>query len=106
MHVLNAHLAAIRAACWTALVALAMLPVDVAARSPSLCVWRAVFGFECPGCGATRAACAFLHGDIGRAWAFNRAATIVMPLMLILVAADGARLLRRRAARAAGNDSR
>lgn len=41
---------------------------------------------SCWGCGMTRAALAFLHGDLAAAWAFNRASLLVLPMLLLLYA--------------------
>jgi hypothetical protein len=35
------------------------------------CVFRALTGLQCPGCGGTRAVYALLHGDVAAAWALN-----------------------------------
>jgi hypothetical protein len=63
------------------LAALAVVAV-VDPRSGSLpgCPIRAWTGLSCAGCGGTRALHALLHGDVGRAWAFNPLATVLMPL--------------------------
>ena len=37
----------------------------------SLCLFHTVTGFECPGCGMTRAFCAISHGQIVEAIHFN-----------------------------------
>lgn len=36
-------------------------------------------GLQCPGCGATRALHALLHGDLRAAWAFNPLAVALLP---------------------------
>lgn len=40
------------------------------------CIFHSVFGIPCLTCGSTRAAFAFLHGDIFSAWRFNPLATL------------------------------
>jgi hypothetical protein len=40
------------------------------------CAFHQVFGIPCLTCGSTRAAFAFLHGDIPAAWRFNPLATL------------------------------
>jgi len=32
---------------------------------PTLCTFRNLTGYDCPGCGLTRSVVAFLHGDLG-----------------------------------------
>ena len=47
------------------------------------CVFRKVTGFECPGCGMTRATYATLHGRIGDAFRFNPVGMVLFPLAMI-----------------------
>ena len=54
------------------------------------CLFHALFGVTCPGCGSLRALHALLHGDVGRAWDLNRL------LVTGLVIAPAAALLARR----------
>ncbi len=44
-------------------------------------------GWQCPGCGTTRALHAVLHGDVATAWAFN-------PLTMTLFVLGAVKLLR------------
>jgi len=46
------------------------------------CVFRALTGLDCPGCGATRALHALLHGRVAEAWRYN-------PMFLALIAVGG-----------------
>lgn len=48
------------------------------------CLISALFGDVCWGCGITRAALSFLHGDLAAAWGHNRLSLIVMPMLLWL----------------------
>ena len=43
------------------------------------CLFKTVFGAECPGCGSLRAAHQLLHGNFAAAWALNPALMIVGP---------------------------
>ena len=52
------------------------------------CLWEAVFGFHCPGCGITKAAIDCLHLDFGAAWRHNPLVFIVVPLLGLVVALD------------------
>jgi hypothetical protein len=47
------------------------------------CPLRELTGFDCPGCGGTRALHALTHGDIGSALDHNVLLTVVMPLALL-----------------------
>jgi hypothetical protein len=55
------------------------------------CVFKAITGFYCIGCGLTRALHALVHGDILRAFSMNPLAVLVLPLLpLMLLDARGA----------------
>lgn len=47
------------------------------------CLFSALFGRECPGCGSLRAIHQLLHGNLDAAWALNRAIVIAMPLAVL-----------------------
>ncbi len=55
------------------------------------CPIRQHLGILCPGCGATRALAALLHGDLLQALRLNPLTTLLLPLALLYVAS----LLRR-----------
>lgn len=44
------------------------------------CMFKALTGWDCPGCGSQRAFHALLHGRIGEAWRMNPALFIMVPL--------------------------
>lgn len=46
------------------------------------CFFKAMTGYDCPGCGTQRALHALLHGDIISAWHFNRALFVAIPLII------------------------
>jgi hypothetical protein len=50
------------------------------------CVFRAVTGLLCPGCGATRAVHHLLHGDVAGAFRLNAMLLLVGPVLAIAVA--------------------
>lgn len=52
------------------------------------CMFRLITGYYCVGCGLTRALHALVHGDIGRAFAMNPLAMLMLPLMPLIIA-DG-----------------
>jgi hypothetical protein len=45
------------------------------------CVFNALTGLHCPGCGATRAVGALMHGDIDQAFAYNPLFMLVLPFL-------------------------
>ena len=47
------------------------------------CVFRQITGYNCPGCGMTRAALAFLDGKFYQAFRFNMLIFILAPLYLL-----------------------
>lgn len=47
------------------------------------CVFKKVTGLDCPGCGMTRATCATLNGDLGKAFYFNPVGMVLLPLALL-----------------------
>ena len=62
-------------------IALASVPTAVVERGPTLCLYKLLFGWECWGCGITRAmSCAF-HGQFANAWRFNHLVVVVGPLV-------------------------
>ncbi|MBF0538711.1 MAG: DUF2752 domain-containing protein [Nitrospirae bacterium] len=46
------------------------------------CAFRALTGFYCPGCGATRALHYLLHGDIVAAFRYNQLIVIFVPFIV------------------------
>lgn len=49
------------------------------------CPFHWLTGWYCPGCGATRAMHALLHGDIAKAFAMNPLLVLALPLVLLLL---------------------
>lgn len=45
------------------------------------CLFRALTGWQCPGCGSARALHALLHGDVAAAWRANPLAVATLPLI-------------------------
>lgn len=45
------------------------------------CPFNVLTGLLCPGCGATRAVHALLHGEFARAWCFNPLLLALLPLV-------------------------
>jgi hypothetical protein len=57
-------------------------------RLPGVCVFHALTGIDCPGCGMTRAFVCLAHGQWARACRFHPLGPLVFLLMLLAVARD------------------
>ncbi len=79
-----------------AVAAFCVIPPEVLARGPDLCLWRHLFHLSaCPACGSTRALAAFFHGRFLCALAFNRNVVVTGPVLVGLVGHDTFRLVRK-----------
>ncbi len=63
---------------------LVLVPPSLLDAAPSLCLIKAIFGVEGPGCGMMRALAAVMHGDLAGALAFNKTIVVVFPLLVLL----------------------
>jgi len=82
-----------------ALAVFCLVPPETLARGPALCLWKHLFHLAaCPACGSTRALAAFFHGRFAEAVAFNLNVLIAGPGLLVLLALDTLRALRKAAA--------
>lgn len=52
------------------------------------CVWKAVSGYECPGCGLTTALIALLRLEWREAWLANPLVYILVPVLIGLILRD------------------
>lgn len=52
------------------------------------CFFRKATGFDCPGCGMTRASHAFLNGRFAEAFRFNPVGMVLFPLAMLGVALE------------------
>jgi hypothetical protein len=69
-------------AALAAIAAFAVIPETFWSSLPSVCVFRILFGFECSGCGMTRALAAAAHGRFEEAMHLNAGVLFVAPLLL------------------------
>ena len=77
-----------------ALVALAIIPTPVLERGPVICLWRNLFGIQCPTCGMTRAFSSVLHGHFRAAFQYNKLVTIIFPFTCAVLLRELVRLRR------------
>lgn len=63
------------------------------------CIFHAVTGMQCPGCGVTRMLSALLHGDWRGAWESNAAVLTLSPVLAGLVGLSLVRWIRTGSAR-------
>jgi hypothetical protein len=76
---------------------LCLVPPEIFARGPDLCLWRHLFHLSaCPACGSTRALAAFFHGNFAQALAFNRNVVVTAPLLVALLLDDLRRVVKGR----------
>jgi hypothetical protein len=52
---------------------------------PELCHMKRWTGFDCPGCGMTRAFISIGHGQLAQAWRYNAGALLLFPIMLFQI---------------------
>ena len=72
-----------------ALGAFAVVPPEVWARGPDICLWKHLLGLAaCPACGSTRALAAFFHGHLAQALAYNRNVMVTGPMLIGLLTQD------------------
>lgn len=65
------------------LVGLYFIPHDfLFSNSPTLCIHKRLLGFDCPGCGMTRALYSFLHLDFNTALHLNFGIFALAPLLI------------------------
>ena len=55
---------------------------------PRVCLYRNLFGIDCPTCGMTRAFSSVLHGHLLAAWNYNHLVSIVFPALAAVAARD------------------
>lgn len=72
------------------MVAVAFLGVFDPTEIPApRCVFKAVTGWDCPGCGTQRAVHALLHGRVAEAWHYNAMLFVAVPLCIGISAGRG-----------------
>jgi len=57
------------------------IPTSWLEKRRSVCLFRNIFGIQCPGCGMVKAVSCITHGDLKRAFRYNKLAFIVFPLL-------------------------
>jgi len=56
---------------------------------PSICTFRGLTGWPCPGCGLVRSLTAAVHGEFASSWSFHRLGIITLIYLLLQVIARG-----------------
>ncbi|MDH3718592.1 MAG: DUF2752 domain-containing protein [Planctomycetota bacterium] len=49
---------------------------------PAACVWKSMWGMNCPGCGLTRSVVSLMHADPGAAWRYNPAGWLIFAIAI------------------------
>lgn len=57
------------------------IPRAVVFSGHTLCLFKLTTGWDCPGCGMTRAVWSALHGDLRAAVRYNRMVVLVLPVL-------------------------
>lgn len=64
---------------------------DPASAPSPKCMFKALTGWDCPGCGSQRALHAVLHGDFKAAWSFNPFVFFATPAAIFYIIVEGSR---------------
>ncbi|NIL97848.1 MAG: DUF2752 domain-containing protein [Planctomycetales bacterium] len=56
--------------------------LPLAGPLPAACVWKSLWGTNCPGCGLTRSFVALTHADLAAAWRYNPAGTLIFAIAM------------------------
>jgi len=62
----------------------------------SICLFKNMFGLNCPGCGMTRAISFVFHADFVGAFYHNKSVVVVFPLVCFIYIQQFAALYRKR----------
>ena len=72
---------------------LIILSLFVFENGYSICLFKNVFGVECPGCGMTRAVFSLLQGDLSKAYHYNKSVYLVFPVISYVLLKNIIRLI-------------
>ena len=64
--------------------ALFLIPLHSVDGHFTFCIFKNIFGHNCPGCGITHAIISALHLNFVQAWHYNRLVVVVLPLLAYL----------------------
>ena len=64
------------------------LPLHLLTSGPALCPFKVVTGLPCPGCGLTRSAVAFLHGDISTSAYYHPLGAVIVIAAVVVGLVD------------------
>jgi len=73
--------AAVLIAVLAAPLAVMVIPRAVALSGHTLCLFKLTTGWDCPGCGMTRAVWSVLHGELRAAVRYNPMVVVVLPVL-------------------------
>lgn len=59
------------------------------------CIFNKITGFDCPGCGITRASLALLDGNIYQAFRYNMLVFFLIPLYVVYAVLEKKRLMQQ-----------
>jgi len=61
-----------------------LIPNNAVFNGTSVCIFKNVFGFECYGCGMTRAIFSLMYLDFSGAYNYNHLVVIVAPILIYI----------------------
>ena len=64
--------------------AIILMPKSIIFDGPTICLFKNIFGINCPGCGMTRAIFLVFEGDIITACQLNLGVLVVFPILVAL----------------------
>jgi hypothetical protein len=63
---------------------LALVPLDWLSGQKTICLFKNIFGFDCIGCGITKAVISAVQLDFNRAYDYNKFIVVVLPLLIFV----------------------
>ena len=82
-----------------------LVPTAIFETGYSICLFKGMFGLDCPGCGMTRAISRVFHADFADAYYYNNSVALVFPLLCFIYMQQVAAFCRRETLKTDGEQS-